>query len=180
MQQWSTPGTSEPSVGACADWSAQLQWVTQRFHPDAVEVQLGFWEVQNRLWSGSYVNLGDPRYAAFIEGNLQQALDIVHAGEAEVILNTTSYFGVGTPNWIVDAFDTIVGNVAGLNPSFVSVLDMKQLLCPGGTYSQEVGGLQARTPDNVHFTVPGVQGVIDPMLDPMAASLAAITYAGNA
>jgi hypothetical protein len=179
MQMWTTPGGYESSLPACTDWAAQMQWVIERYHPDAVVIQLGYWEEQNRLWNGSYVNLSDPAYAAYIEGNIDRAVSIAHADGADVILNTSPYFGDGTPNWAVNDFNDLIDAVAMEDSSFVSVLNVNRILAPAGSYAQYLDGLQIRTSDNVHLTWAGVQRFIDPELNPMANSLGRTIYDGN-
>ncbi len=176
IEAWTSPPKDEAGVAACADWEAQMQWTVQRSHPDVVVVQLGFWESQTRLWSGSYVNLSSPAYSAYIQENLRHVVDIAHADGAEVILNTAPYYGNGTPAWVVDDFNDLVWAVAAKDRSFVSVLAVNGLLSSNGAYAQTLDGVVARTPDNVHLTQAGVQQIIDPGLDPMVTSLGEGVY----
>jgi lysophospholipase L1-like esterase len=176
METWTSPPVEESELPACADWSAQMQWTVQRSHPDVVVVQLGFWESQPRLWSGSYVNLSDPAYSAYIQKNLQLVVTIAHADGARVILNTAPYYGNGTPAWIVDDFNNLVQAVAAQYPSFVSASPVNSLLSPDGAYAQTLGGVVARTPDDIHLTSAGVQQILDPALGSMVTSLGAGIY----
>jgi hypothetical protein len=157
-----------------------MQWTTQRYHPDAVVIQLGYWEEQTRLWDGRYVNLGDAAYAASIEQNLREAVAIAHADGADVILNTSPYFGDGTPDWIVADFNALVAAVAAEDPSFVSVLDVNRLLSPGGHYTSSIGGVVARAPAHVHLTDAGVRDLIDPVMNPVVEAAGAAVYDGGA
>ncbi len=176
MQMWMRPGTPEPSLPACTAWEAQMEWAIRRYHPDAVVIQLGYWEEQTRLWGGRYVNLSDPAYAASIQANLDRAVSIAHAGGAGVILNTSPYFGDGTPNGMVNDFNALVTAVAAQNPSFVTVLNVNHLLSPQGIYTPDVGGLPVRAADGIHLTMAGVRDVIDPVLNPMALALGSVVY----
>jgi hypothetical protein len=180
LREWSHPGRTVPDFPACPLWAAQMAWVTRRDHPDAVVVQVGFWESQIRLFGGAMVNLSDPAYAAYIQANLEQAVDLVHAGGAAVILATAPYYGDGTPAWAVDDFNAIVAAVARRDAADVSVLDVNRLLDPTGRYTTVVNGLTVRTPDRVHLTADGVQRVIDPVLTPMVIRLGGAVYRGNA
>ena len=179
MQMWMIPGTDQPSLPASAAWEAQMEWVTRRYHPDAVVIQLGYWEEQTRLWGGRYVNLSDPAYASYIQANLERAVSIAHFDGAKVILNTSPYFGDGTPNWAVNDFNALVAAVAAQNPSSVMVLNVNHILSPNGTYTEDVGGVPARAADNVHVTMAGVQDLIDPVLNPMALASGSAVYQGN-
>jgi hypothetical protein len=179
MEEWSAPGSMQTDPAACSEWAAQMEWLTQRFHPDAVVVQLGYWESQPRLWNGSFVNLSDPPYAEAIQSNLELALATVHADGADVVLATSPYFGDGTPAWAVNDFNSIVSTVARSDSSFVSTLNVNQLLDPGGVFAASIDGVQTRIPDQTHLTQAGVQQFIDPELVPLATSLAKATYDGT-
>ena len=179
MRKWTSPDQISGDNPACAQWATEMEWVIHRDHPDSVVMQLGYWEQQNRLWEGDFLNLGDPSYAASIASNLQTALDIVHAGGAKVVLATSPYFGDGTPPWVVNDFNSMVTEAAGNNPSFVSLLNVNQLIDPDGAYTAAVNGVQVRLPDGMHLTQAGVQQFIDPVLIPTALSAGSAVYHGD-
>jgi hypothetical protein len=176
METWASPTADSPGVPACVDWAEQMQWTVQRSHPDVVVVQLGYWESQTRLWSGSFVNLSDPGYAAYIARNLQLLVNIAHADGANVILNTAPYYGNGTPSWVVDDFNGLIQAVAAQDSSFVFASAVNSLLSPDGAYARSLDGVDARTVDNVHLTSAGVQQILDPVLDPMVTLLGTGIY----
>jgi hypothetical protein len=80
----------------------------------------------------------------------------------------------------VDAFNAIVATVADQDSSFVTVLNTYNLLDPNGTYTTDVNGVVARTPDGVHITQAGVQDVLDGTLDQMINSVGPPIYNGTA
>ena len=49
-------------------------------------------------FNGTYTTLANPAYAAFIQNNLAQAVQIAHSDGGAVILSTSPYFADGTPN----------------------------------------------------------------------------------
>jgi hypothetical protein len=161
LHPWSAPSTIYVDPPACALWAQQVQWLTARFHPDVTVIQLGFWEAQDRLFQGTYTTLGNPSYAAYIQANLQQAVQIAHSDGGAVVLATSPYFADGTPNSLVNDFNNIVHSVITANSSFVSVFDTFGILDPNGAYQTIVNGVLARTPDGVHVTEAGVQEVLD-------------------
>jgi hypothetical protein len=179
LLQWSSPETVYLSPPACTSWATQLQWVTSRFHPDVTVLQVGYWEVQYRQYLGAYTTIQSPSYAAYIQANLEQAVQIAHSDGADVILATAPYDDDGTPDSLVDDFNQIVNNVAAAFPSYVSVFDTFGLLDPGGGYSAVVDGVQARGADGVHITQAAVDDVIDPTLNQMIGNLAPAIYDGN-
>jgi hypothetical protein len=176
---WSDPHSVYISPGACALWATQLQWVVSRFHPDVTVIQTGYWETQDRQFNGAYTTLANPAYAAFIQDNLAQAVQIAHSDGGAVILSTSPYFDDGTPNSLVNDYNQIVQSVAA-QYSYVSIDDLFTVLDPGGTYSTMVDGLAARGPDGVHITQAGVDTLIEPALNQIIANVAGAVYAGGA
>ncbi len=176
---WSDPRSVFISPGACALWATQLQWVVSRFHPDVTVIQTGYWETQNREFNGAYTTLANPAYAAFIQDNLAQAVQIAHSDGGAVILSTSPYFDDGTPNGLVNDYNQIVQSVAA-QYSYVSIDDLFTVLDPGGAYSTVVDGLAARGPDGVHITQAGVDTLIEPALNQIISNVAGAVYAGGA
>jgi len=179
LKPWSDPSAIYTDPGACALWAQQLEWLTARFHADVTVLQAGYWEAQDREFDGTYDTLADPAYASFIENNLLQAVDILHAGGGSVILATSPLFDDGTPAYLVDDYNTIVDNVAKADSSFVTVLDVYSILDPSGSYTADPNGIPARTPDGVHLTQLGVQDLIDPPLNQMVTTVGNPVYFGT-
>ncbi len=175
---WSAPTSTYISQGACALWASQLQWVVSRFHPDVTVIQTGYWETQDRMFNGAYTTLANPAYAAFIQDNLAQAVQIAHSDGGAVILSTSPYFADGTPTTLVSDYNQIVHSVAAEFP-YVSIDDLYTVLDPGGAYSSVVNGILARSSDGVHITAAGVDNLIEPALNQIIANVAGAVYAGN-
>jgi hypothetical protein len=176
---WSNPGSVYTSPGACALWATQLQWVVSRFHPDVTVIQTGYWETQDRMYDGSYTTLANQAYAAFIQDNLAEAVQIAHSDGGAVILSTSPFFNDGTPNTLVNDYNEIVESVAAEYP-YVSIDDLFTVLDPGGAYSSVVDGLVARGSDGVHITPAAVDTLIEPALNQIIANVAGAVYAGSA
>ncbi len=166
------------SPTACTLWYEQLQWVVSRFHPDVTVIQTGYWECQDRQFDGGYATLADPAYAAYIQSNLTEAVQIAHSDGGAVILSTSPYFDDGTPNSLVDDYNQIVETVASENP-YVSIDDIYSVLDPNGQYATVVDGIVARSADGVHITQAGVENLIEPALNQIIANVADAVYAGS-
>ena len=138
--------------GACALWASQLQWVVSRFHPDVTVIQTGYWETQARLFDGSFQSLADGAYSAYIEANLEEAVQIAHSDGGAVILSASPYFNDGTPHDLVDAYNQIVQGVAAMYP-YVSVDDLYTVLDPGRQYTPG-GGRMIRPGEPTACTSP--------------------------
>ena len=176
---WSDPRSLYLSFPACTLWSLQLQWVVARFHPDVTVIQTGYWETQDRLFSGGFASLANAAYSAYIEASLAEAVQIAHADGGAVILSTSPYFADGTPFNLVDAYNQIVHWVAAQYP-YVSIDDLYTVLDPGGTYTSTVDGIPARASDGVHITQPAVDSLIEPALNQIIANVAGAVYASGA
>jgi hypothetical protein len=177
--QWSNPGSTYFDPGACALWADQVQWVVSRFHPDVMVIQAGFWESQRRMFNGNWESLANADYAYYIKSNLEAAVQIAHSDGAAVVLSTAPYFADGTPNDLVDAYNSIVEGVAGEFP-YVSVNDVHAELDPGGTYQAVIDGIVVRGADGVHITQGAVDSFIAPALNQIIGNVAGAVYGGDA
>ncbi len=176
--QWSNTSSVYLNPAACAYWEDQLQWAVSRFHPDVTVIQTGFWECQQREFNGSFQTLADADYSDYITSNLEAAVQVAHSDGGAVILSTAPYYGDGTPNDLVDAYNTIVESVASRYP-YVSIDDVHSLLDPGGSYQPVVDGIQARAADGVHITQASVDDLIEPALNRIVADVAPAVYNGH-
>lgn len=157
-------GVTDPPP-ACADWYQRMTQALASEHPDVVVIELGYWESQPHLWDGSWVTLtGSALYAATVQYNLARLVALIKSYSAVPVLLTSPYYGDGTSDAQVDAWNRIVNTVA--TTSGVSDLDLHSLLDPSGSYQGSVDGVTARTSDGVHLTLEGVTQVIDPWLLP--------------
>jgi hypothetical protein len=179
IDEWSNLGPVFLNPGACAYWADQLQWVVSRFHPDVTVIQSGYWETQIRQFNGNWQTLANADYANYIKSNLESAVQIAHSDGGAVVLSTAPYFADGTPNNLVDAYNSIVEGVAAEN-SYVSVDDLHSVLDPGGTYQAVIDGIAARGADGVHITQAAVDYLIAPALNQIIANVAGAVYAGGA
>ncbi|HEX4163762.1 MAG TPA: hypothetical protein VHZ05_14785, partial [Acidimicrobiales bacterium] len=179
MVEWSNPGPTYFNPGACAYWANQLQWLVSRFHPDVTVIQTGYWESQIRQFNGNWETLANADYANYIKANLEAAVQIAHSDGGAVVLSTAPYFADGTPNDLIDAYNSIVEGVAAENP-FVSVDDVHAVLDPGGTYQAVIDGIVARGADGVHITQGAVDDLIGPDLNQIISNVASTVYTGGA
>ncbi|HXA74249.1 MAG TPA: hypothetical protein VNV83_08410 [Acidimicrobiales bacterium] len=179
IDEWSNPGPLFLNPAACAFWANQLQWVVSRFHPDVTVIQNGYWEAQIRQFNGNWETLANADYAYYIKSNLEAAVQIAHSNGGAVVLSTAPYFADGTPNNLVDAYNSIVEGVASEFP-YVSVDDVHADLDPGGTYQAVIDGIATRGADGVHITQGAVDYLIAPALNQIIANVAGAVYTGGA
>ena len=160
----STSGATYPPQ-ACASWYQRMRQALASEHPDLVVIELGYWESQSHLWNGSWVTLTQSSsYASTVEDNLADLVGLIRSYDAVPVLLTSPYYGDGTSNAEVDAWNEIVDTVATNTGS--TVFDLRALIDPNRSYANSVDGVTVRTSDGVHLTQQGVTEVIDPWLLP--------------
>jgi hypothetical protein len=177
--EWSHPGPTYLNPGACAYWADQLRWVVSRFHPDVTVIQTGYWESQIRQFNGNWETLANADYANYIKSNLESAVQIAHSDGGAVVLSTSPYFADGTPNDLIDAYNSIVEGVASEYP-YVSIDDLHSVLDPGNAYQSVIDGIVARGADGVHITEAAVDYLIAPALNQIISNVAGAVYANGA
>jgi lysophospholipase L1-like esterase len=178
LKPFSNPNSIYTDPGACALWASQLQWMVDRFHPDVTVLQAGYWEAQDRLFNGQYQTLASPGYAAYIQSNLEQAVNILHSDGGAVILATSPLFNDGTPTSVVDIYNQIVHAVVSEDSSFVTLFDVYTILSGNGVYDPIVDGVAARTADGVHLTMAGVSQLLTPPLNAIINSVGPPVFSG--
>ena len=155
---------------ACADWYQRMSQALASEHPDVVVVELGYWESQPHLWDGTWATVADNSdYAAALSDNLNGLITLIRSYGAIPVLLTSPYYGDGTSNAEVDAWNSIVRGTAyrlGLTD-----LNLNSELDPTGAFDATVDGVDTRTTDGVHLTAEGVTDVIDPWLLPIVETL---------
>jgi peptidoglycan/LPS O-acetylase OafA/YrhL len=142
-------------------WTSQIA-VDQ---PDAVLLVIGRWETVDRVNEGRWTHIGDPAFDSYISAELRRAVDILSFSGAPLTVANLPYSRRGErPDGSlypedqperVDEWNTMLGKTIGNRPD-VRILDFKKKLCPEGTYTAKVDGIQVRS-DGVHLTEEGVQ-----------------------
>lgn len=146
-------------------WPKEWQGWIDAYRPGLVILLAGRWEVVDRTYNGRWTNILDPVYAAYVKSQLQLAVNVATAQGAHMVLMTAPCYDSGEqPNgqpWPedsaarLDAYNTLVRQVAAANPTKVTLFDLDALVCPGGHYDEFLDGVQVRTSDGIHFTWPG-------------------------
>jgi hypothetical protein len=166
MAPWnSSSGVAGPVWAACMNWQQHLHTELALSHPNVVVVLAGYWESQHWLYGGQWVTLGDPTFQAAVAGQLAALSALVHSYGAELVLLSTPYFDDGTPDNLVDIFNSLLAGTPD-----AQVLDLHGLLDPGNAYAQDVDGIVARDDDGVHLSgVAAAQLMAPAFLAPIVA-----------
>jgi peptidoglycan/LPS O-acetylase OafA/YrhL len=142
-------------------WSAQIA----QDQPDVALLIIGRWETVDRVNEGQWTHIGDPTFDAYLNGELQRALNILGATGVRVVVATVPYSRGGEkpdgrlypedqPDR-VNLWNTMLRKTVAQHGG-VQILDLNKKLCPDGVYTAKVDGIKVRS-DGVHLTPEGVK-----------------------
>jgi hypothetical protein len=153
----------------CQAWTAAwADWVRQ-MKPNVVVLLAGGNEVKDRLYDGAMTSILNPKFAAYVESQLQKAVKFATAHGALMDLMTEPCQSTGNqPNgqpWPENnparqaVYNSLLRKVAAEHPANVFVQDLNAVVCPGGSYAEDLDGVPVRQADGLHFDVqPGGGG----------------------
>ncbi|ORB27507.1 acyltransferase family protein [Mycolicibacterium parafortuitum] len=158
-------GQELPQKPECDEWPARWAQRIGYAKPDVVLLMVGRWEVVDRMNEGSWTHIGEPGYDAYLEGELNRALDILGSTGARLVVATEPYnrraekpdgslYPEDQPKR-VERWNTMVRNAVEKRPN-ATVLDLNKKLSPNGYYQTKVDGLRVRS-DGVHPTPEAVE-----------------------
>jgi peptidoglycan/LPS O-acetylase OafA/YrhL len=164
---------------ACSAWPGRWAADVANLDPDLAVVLVGRWDVMDRLFEGRWTHIGDPAYDIYLVDELRLAVQVLSGRGARVVLLTMPCESEGEqPNgtpWPqddpqrIERFNNLLADVATRSGGVASVVDLSTMVCPQGRYTSGFGGIQVRSSDGVHFTIPG--GVwLSPRLLPLLLS----------
>ena len=149
----------------CDDWPSRWSQRINHDRPDVVLLIVGRWEVVDRVNEGDWKHIGDEEYDAYLQGELQRALDILTSTGARVVVTTEPYNRRGEradgslypedQPARADHWNKLLRSVFGNRPD-VTVLDLNKKLSPNGYYTSKVDGIKVRM-DGVHPTPEAVK-----------------------
>jgi peptidoglycan/LPS O-acetylase OafA/YrhL len=150
-----------PATPAAGQWPALWTGWIDRYHPTVVAILAGRWGVSTVEWKGRWTDILDPAFAAYVRRQLQRAVDVGSSRGAAVVLFTAPCYDSGEQfdgaPWPEDqpdrlhAYNALVRQVVAANPQRATLIDLDGLVCPGGTFENEIDGVTVRAPDGVHF-----------------------------
>jgi peptidoglycan/LPS O-acetylase OafA/YrhL len=149
----------------CVGWQRTWADDIQRFDPDVVLIELGRWEVSDRIVDGRWSRIGSPPWDDLLGHLLDQAVTIVTEHGSKAVLCTLPYIRQTTeqPNgqpWAInlpirtDQYNAVVHRVVARHPA-ASVMDLNRLLDPAGHYTSYIDGIRVRNDDDEHPSVAG-------------------------
>ncbi len=148
----------------CDDWPTRWVQAVQSSGPQVAVLMVGRWELMDRVVGGSWSHIGEAPFDAYLRGKLDQAVEVLSARGAEVVITTAPYFrrGLRPDGGLypedeperVDRYNSIVREVAARHPGRVAVVDLGARLTPDG-FTRVVDGTTVRGEDGVHLSPEG-------------------------
>jgi len=170
-----SPGETELNKPWPIQWSDAIAFD----HPNVVVLLAGRWEVVDRQYLGTWTNILQPEFAAYVKQQLEAASQLVTAAGSRMVFLTAPCTNEGEqPDgapWPEDsaarlnAYNKLIREVAAEHPQTDSVVDLNKAACPKGKYTDTVGGVLIRRNDGVHFTDQGGVALAPNLMPPIVA-----------
>ncbi|MBI2703821.1 MAG: hypothetical protein HYX32_00810 [Actinobacteria bacterium] len=175
-----TPFT--PNV-ECQTWPELWKANYEEVNPDISIIQIGAWEVYDRIVDGRDLRVGTPEWQQYTLGQLQQGIDILAAAARPVVLLLMPCYDgpvdlggppvagsdLGRVGWV----NEMLKQAGARNPTTTTVVDLGALLCPDGKRIVTMEGVQVTDAEQVHFGNDGARIVwawLEPRLRQIVAS----------
>jgi peptidoglycan/LPS O-acetylase OafA/YrhL len=156
-QQW-------PDNRICDAWPRRWLRQLRADRPDEVLLMVGRWETMDHYYQGQWQHVGDPAYDLHLAALLSKAITLLGSTGARVVVATAPYSRGGEQpdgslfpedNPVrVTVWNRLLRAVVAAHPG-TRVLDLNRKLCPNGTFTWTVDGVQVRS-DGIHLTPQGV------------------------
>ena len=166
----------------CAEWPRIFAAQVAKYHPEVVGLLIGRFELADHIRDGHLVYLGQPAWDAHLLNQLNQAIGILNALGAQVMIFTFPYIdppfeqpnGDPYPENLpsrVDVWNQLLSEADAENPSATTLVNLNKILDPQGHYTLKVDGLTVRwAVDGIHVTVAGGEW-LQPQILPEVAQI---------
>jgi hypothetical protein len=155
-------GSWVPGSQFCDTWPIRWERQVRRYQPEVVVLLTGFWDVfDRRLPDGQVLEFGSDEADEYVQGQLNEALDILTSGGARLLILSTPYFADdprgGQPRNSRDDdrlndMNDLFRDVAEERED-VEVVDLNDFLTPNG-FRDSIDGESVRG-DGIHLTPAG-------------------------
>ncbi len=154
-------GNITTAAPGCTDWPSTFRGYLKEYDPDVVGIELGRWEVSDRIVDGKWTAIGQRPWDDLYASELARAITVLSSKGAHVALFTLPYIAQTTdaPNgqpWDInqpvrtDEYNALIRRVARRFPRTVTVIDLNHLLDPQGVYTSYLDGIRVRNVDDEH------------------------------
>jgi peptidoglycan/LPS O-acetylase OafA/YrhL len=173
--------TGRPGVN-CGSWPTLWSQDVAQARPEVVGLLLGRFEFADHFHNGQWVSVGQPAWDAHLTDELDQAVTVLSAHGAHVVIFTYPYidppleqangsiYPENDPARVV-AWNALLRAVAASHPKTVTLIDLNRILDPAGHFTTTVDGVSVRWPDDgIHISLAGGEW-LQPQILPEIASL---------
>ncbi len=163
---------------ACHNWPTRWSDTISAFTPDVNLLVIGWPGHTTRLVDGEWRGPCDPAFDRFYEGEVREALRVLHSKGTNVAITTVPYYrSPKAPEGTdakTDCLNQMYRRLAA--ETGTSVIDLAQYVCPGGACrTTDQNGVEVR-PDGLHFDGPSGTfvgaWVLDRALEPLVKATA--------
>jgi peptidoglycan/LPS O-acetylase OafA/YrhL len=160
----------EGSIGkaaqGCVDWPTRWSQLVDTSDPDVVAIELGRWEVSDRIVDGQWSAIGEKAWDDRYSAELSRAITILSSKGAHIALFTLPYIlqttdaPNGTP-WDINQpvrtneYNALIRRVAARFGKKVTVIDLNRMIDPRGVYTSYLDGVRVRNVDDEHLSPLG-------------------------
>ena len=136
-------GSITKAAQGCAHWPTTWRELVDRVNPDVVAVELGRWEVSDRIVDGHWTRIGQPAWDRLYAAELTRAIRVLSSQGAHVVIFTLPYIQQtteapnGTP-WDINQpvrtneYNALVRQVVAQSSGAASVYDLNRVVDPTG------------------------------------------------
>jgi peptidoglycan/LPS O-acetylase OafA/YrhL len=159
-------GSITEAAQGCVGWPTKWKALVDERDPDVVAIELGRWEVSDRIIDGKWSAIGEKAWDDLYASELSRAITILSSKGAHIALFTLPYIlqttdaPNGTP-WDINQpvrtndYNALIRRVAARFPKKVTVIDLNKMLDPKGVYTSYLDGIRVRNVDDEHLSPLG-------------------------
>ena len=161
-------------------WPIQFEVGMYAVRPNVVVVLAGRWEDVDREYEGTWTNILNPKFAAYVKSQLEYTSRIVTSEGVRLVFFTAPCTNEGEqPNgalWPEDdparvgEYNRLVREVAAEHPRTDSVVDLYGAVCPHHQFTSIIHGVVVRRTDGVHFTPDAGAALAGQLMPPIVAA----------
>ncbi len=161
-------------------WPVQWKAAMDSDKPNVVALLAGRWEVVDREYHGTWTNILNPKFAAYVKSQLDFASRLVTSTGARLAFLTAPCTDEGEqPDgapWPEDnparlaEYNRLVREVAAEHPKTDSVVDLYGAVCPHHMFTSTIDGVVVRRTDGVHFTDAAGTALAHTLMPPIVAA----------
>ena len=144
------------STAPCDDWPHYWGQLEADFRPDVVVVLTTMWDLSARQrdeWGPDYLQMGEPRFDAFLQQEWATAVHVLGSSGARVVwLNPACSQTPSGNRELRYSHDHFVSAAVAAG---ATEIDLDRLLCPKGQFVNSFAGLDNIRPDGLHFSDAG-------------------------